>query len=106
MFHLVVKQISVQRGEDCLSQYCFRKAVYSYAIAFFNLRSCFSVVHCCQAAVPRLFFSSSTLGSSSPYPAACSHCFISFLSPLASHGVTTVVQPHNEPTWKADVVEK
>lgn len=32
--------------------------------------------------------------------------FFSFLSPLASLGVTAVVQPHNEPTWEADLVEK
>lgn len=94
MFHLVVKQISVQKGEDCLSQYCFWKAVHSYANTFFNLRSFFSVVNSLQAAVPQFFLSICTVASGSPYPAACSLCFISFLCSLASHGVAAVVQPH------------
>lgn len=93
MFHLVVKQISVQKGEDCLSQYCFWKAVYSYANTFFNLGS-FSAVRSLQAAVPQFFLSICTVAASSPYPAACSLCFISFLCPLASRGVAAVIQPH------------
>lgn len=53
---LVVKQISVQNGEESWSQYCFWKAACSYANAFFDLRSSFSAVHCSWAAVLWFFF--------------------------------------------------